>query len=266
MFQKMIENTIIEIAHKKVMQPAVSFYFNHMHNHCEMLLFLRGEATYNIDGQTFTLTPYDLLFIPSATYHYLLPTEAAPYENYVIGMVPEIIPLPHYQKLFSPPLILNIKNDAVLLEFFTRLDLYQSRYSEEDFAMCAKAWITELITYCYYAKDNLASKSGDSIPLIDEIISFIDQNIESHLDADVIASHLLLSKSYVQNIFSGHMHIGLRQYIMQKKIFAAAIELSRGDSPNAVCEKYHFGDYTSFYRLYKKTFGTTPTADRARSK
>ena len=54
------------------------------------------------------------------------------------------------------------------------------------------------------------------------------------------------------------MHIGLKKYIMQKKIYAAHADLSGGISPMDVCEKYAFGDYSIFYRLYKKTFETSP--------
>ena len=44
----------------------------------------------------------------------------------------------------------------------------------------------------------------------------------------------------------------------QKKIYAAHRDLTNGLSPSAVCEKYGFGDYSSFYRLYRKTFHCAP--------
>ena len=265
MFQKQIGSTVVEVSHKRVEYPNSSIYYNHIHSHCEMLLFISGKANYNIDGQMFSPSPYDLLFIPAATYHYLMPTDSIPYENYVIGVDPRIIKKEHYGKLFSPPLMLNIKNDQMLLDFFTRLDLYAKSYSVSDFDICTRALISELITYCNYHKDTLNSAAGESNQLIDGIIDFIDAHIEEPLDADMIATNFLLSKSYVQNIFSAHMHIGLKKYIMQKKIYSASIDLSNGMTPNAVCEKYNFGDYTSFYRLYKRIFDISPSVGRIRN-
>lgn len=258
MFNVQIDQQILEVSHKRIEKPNKSVYFNHIHNHCELLLFINGQANYNIDGQIFSPAPYDLLFIPAATYHYLIPTAAIPYENYVVGVDPSFINPEHYQKLFSSPLMISVKDDPQLLGFFTRLDHYRLRYSDIDFKNCATCLIQELITYCSYHKEEQLSASNDTLPYINNIINFINNNLELPLSAEEIAQHFLLSKSYVQNMFSQSMHIGLKKYIMQKKIYAAHAELSRGMSPIQVCEKYAFGDYSVFYRLYKRTFATSP--------
>lgn len=259
MFQKQISEQICEVSHKRIERPQRNIYFNHIHNHCELLLFLSGKAEYNIDGQTFQPAPYDLLFIPAATYHYLIPYETAPYENYVIGIHPELIGPAHYQKLFSPPLMLSIQKDEELRNFFTRLDFYEANYSSDDFNKSAASLIQELFTYCSYQKDQLEqARSSATHTYINDIIDYIARNIEQPLDADTIAHTFLLSKSYVQNMFSQNMHIGLKKYIMQKKIYAAHNDILQGCSPLEVCEKYSFGEYSSFYRLYRQTFGTSP--------
>ena len=260
MFQKSIGDTVFEVSHKLIESPNKSVYFNHIHNHCEILLFIRGNADYNIDGQIFTPSPFDLLFIPDAVYHYLIPRDTVPYENYVIGISPSLIDDKHYQKLFKKPFMISIQDDVEFKGFFGRLDTYDERYSEKDFESSASALISELITYCSYRKDELNSGYSGSHARIEEIIKYISENIESDIDADDIARRFMFSKSYIQNLFSQNMHIGLKKYIMQKKIYAANADLSRGISPYRVCEKYCFGDYTGFYRLYKKTFGVSPKA------
>ena len=258
MFQQSIGQAIVEVSHKRIEQPRQSVYFNHIHNHCELLLFVSGEANYNIDGQIYTPQPYDLLFIPAATYHYLIPISSKPYENYVIGIDPSEIPSPHYERLFSPPLMINIKEDAEFRGFFHRLDRYRENFGDEDFCRAAGALITELVTYCAYQKDKMRFIHSGSLERIDEIIGFISAHLEEKLDAERIAKHFYLSESYVQNLFSQNMHIGLKKYITQKKIYAARADMLQGLMPNAACEKYGFGDYSGFYRLYKKTFGTAP--------
>lgn len=258
MFIEALGEHIPEVSHKLIEKPRKSVYFNHIHNHAEMLLFLRGRADYNIDGQIFSPLPYDLLFIPKATYHYLMLRESVPYENYVIGISPALLKEEHYQTLFSAPLVINVKEDAELRGYFTRLDLYHGLFSREDFARCAERLLGELITYTAYRKKSLNSVRSDSIAYVDKIISYITEHIEEPLDAEDIAQHFLLSKSYVQNMFSESMHIGLKKYIMQKKVYAAHEELERGLSPSEACEKYAFGDYSVFYRLYKKTFSSSP--------
>lgn len=258
MFHTQIGAALPEVSHKRIEHPSQSVYFNHIHNHCELLLFISGKADYNIDGRLFRPSSFDLLFIPAATYHYLIPTAPEPYENYVIGIDPAILDKRHYDALFDRPRMLSILEDGELRGYFSRLDLYHAHYCREDFCRCAEALIQELIICCSYHADALASGRSGTLAHIEEIIRYISENIEQPLDADRVASHFLLSKSYVQNLFSRNMHIGLKKYIMQKKIYAAHGDLLKGSSPNAVCEKYCFGDYSSFYRLYRKTFASSP--------
>ncbi|MBQ9976795.1 MAG: helix-turn-helix transcriptional regulator [Clostridia bacterium] len=258
MFIREIGKKVPEVSHKRIESPEKSVYFNHMHNRCELLLFISGEAEYNIDGQLFKPTAYDLILIPSAVYHYLIPLSRMPYENYVIGINPSIIPPEHYERLFSPPFIINIKEDSELISFFKRLDFYAEEYSGEDFDRCALALIEELVTYCSYRKGYLSSPESTGNEIIDKIIKYISQNLEKPLNADIISQKLILSKSYVQNLFSQNMHIGLKEYIMKKKIYAARADIKNGMTPIEACEKYSFGDYSGFYRLYKKTFSSSP--------
>ena len=262
MFEVTVSEQMPEVSHKRIEKPNQSVYFNHIHNHCELLLFVSGKADYNIDGQVFKPSPYDLLFIPAATYHYLIPTDSTPYENYVIGIDPAQLQPAHYQTLFTSPLMISIKNDPQILQFFRQLDHDHAHYSPEDFRICAEALTRQLTTYCAYHKGELTSVSSGSIPYIDGIVTFISQNLDKPLDADSVAAHFSLSKSYVQNIFTQKMHIGLKKYIMQKKIYAAHGDLTAGMTPVDVCEKYAFGDYSVFYRLYRKTFGTSPRSMR----
>ena len=258
MFQKKIGNSVFEISHKRMDRPDKSVYFNHIHDYCEILLFICGDADFNIDGQAFHPSPYDLIFIPPATYHCLLPMSQLPYENYVIDFKPDIIESRYYEKLFSSPMMINVKEDGEILDLFSRLDRYESRYDDEDFNVCTFALIKELMVCCAYSKGDAHSSKIASPTHIEGIINFISKNIEAPIDVGIISKHMHLSESYVQNLFSQNMHIGLKKYIMQKKIYAAHGDILDGVSPSRAGEKYGFGDYSSFYRLYKKTFGVSP--------
>jgi len=135
-------------------------------------------------------------------------------------------------------------------------------FTDDDFRSTGQMLVLEFITYLSYQKRNMRSVHCGSIHHIDKIISYITDHLEEKLDAEAIAAHFYLSASYVQNLFCKNMHIGLKKYISQKKIYAAHADLSYGKSPSEVCEKYRFGDYSVFYRLYKKTFGVSPSRNK----
>ena len=107
MFEVKGGHPVYELSHKRVDEPCAADYERHMHNYCEILLFVRGDANYNVDGLVYQPKPYDLLIIPRATYHYVIPNSPMPYENYVLDFAGDLIPSKHYKKLFSKPLIIN---------------------------------------------------------------------------------------------------------------------------------------------------------------
>jgi AraC-like DNA-binding protein len=91
-----------------------------------------------------------------------------------------------------------------------------------------------------------------------KITAYIDKNLQTDLNSDVIAEHLKFSKSYVQNQFSSKMGMGIQQYINRKKVSAAHDDIKNGMAPFEAAAKYCFHDYSSFYRHYKKVFGHSP--------
>lgn len=258
MFEEVASAPIFELSHKYVEKPDPASYTRHTHNYCELLLFIKGEADYNIEGILHRPKPYDLLIIPRATYHYCIPAASMPYENYVLDFDGTLVGVQQYQKIFSEPVIINIKEDKDFCRFFKNLDLYHELYRREDFLICAESWLRELLMFCAYRLDQSVRVDSERPPLINNLLRLIEEHLESPLDADFLARELRLSKSYVQNAFSASMHIGLKQYIMQKKLFAAHNDMMNGMSPGEASAKYAFGDYTVFFRLYKKLLGYSP--------
>ena len=78
MFEVTSKGPIFEVSHKYVESPSQAQYAQHTHTCCELLLFVQGDANFNIDGILHRPKPYDLLVIPQATYHYFIPRSPAP--------------------------------------------------------------------------------------------------------------------------------------------------------------------------------------------
>lgn len=259
MFLANIGKDIYDISHMALAEPSEHLYYKHMHSYCELLLFVEGDMDFCIGGDYYHLQPYDLLLIPQGTYHYGSLRTAARYENYVIDFYDVLLPPETIQKLFSPPTVFNIGGDKLLLQYFRLLDTYHERYSKTDFLFCAECLVREILIYCCYTSRISSPVIRERSTLIQNILDYIDKHLEEKLDVEILAENLNLSRSHIQNVFSQSMQIGLKQYIMQKKIFAAHNDLINGYSATAAAGKYHFNDYSTFFRVYKKTFGTPPS-------
>lgn len=231
----------------------------HLHESHELLLFLKGEVHYSINGERYALKPYDLLFIPSGTYHFLIPLADGPYENYVINFSTDFVREDLCARLFSPPYRLNIREDVRFKRMFALLDDYYERYSREDFAEAAGHLLKELLIYASYLPKAPVPIAEPG--LIGSIASFVEQHLTEPLNAEIIAAQMNFSPCYIQNRFCREMGIGLYRYISQKKMFAARGDIRSGLSPLAASEKYGYANYSSFYRQYVKAFGHSPAED-----
>lgn len=258
MFKEHFTENIFEVSHKKVKNPTKENYANHMHTYCEIVLFVSGDVNYNIDGNFYKPQKYDLMFIPKDTYHYLSPYCETVYENYVLSFKADMVSKEQYEKIFTFPYIVNISDDIFALNFFSRLDHYNKILSLEDFKAVSYNLTKELLVYCSYLDKTTYEHEISNNPIVDSIIQYITENLKKPINSQIIAQNLNLSKSYVQNVFSEKMDIGLKQYILRKKLFAARNEINEGKKALTVCNEYGFDDYSCFYRAYKKVFGVSP--------
>lgn len=259
MFWQKIGGEIYDVSHTALNEPSEHLYYKHIHPYSEMLLFVEGDMDFCIGGDMYHLQPYDLLLIPQGAYHYAKMRTAVRYENYVIYFSDTLLLTDTMKNLFCKPIVFNIGKDLQFLRFFKLMDLYHEKYETKDFVSVMECLVREILMYCCYASQVSSVVIRENNSMIQRILDYIDEHLEEKLDVGILAEHLNVSCSHIQNTFSQNMQIGLKQYMNQKKIFAVHRELLNGASPTDLQEKYHFNDYSTFYRLYKKTFGQTPS-------
>jgi len=258
MFEIMTDGKIFTLAHKLEEKPDINKYRKHIHPFCEILLAVGSEVEFNIDGKVFAIKPFDLVIIPQAVYHNITAVKPIPYENYVVDFYSDIMPREYEEKLFSQPRTVNVKNDRILLGFFKLLDVYHSMYNEGDFILLSEMVLCEMTMYLTSNLDKYEAATADRSKLVEMILKEIAENPTANIDSAYLSRKLMFSQSYIQNVFSSQMKIGLKQYIMQKRIFSAHNDILNGELPIEVAKKYGFADYSSFYRQYKKHIGVSP--------
>lgn len=229
--------------------------YEHMHSKHEILLILKGNVSYCIDGHKFKINHYDLLFIPANTYHFLIPEDESTYENFVISVEEKFLEDERFQALFTPPYRINISKDEVMRGFFENYTSLSKILSEEDFSLVVRNIIEQIIICSMYKPKEGEINEKNTVA---KISRYIAENIEKPLDSKIIAKEFNFTSSYIQNLFSREMGIGIKHYINKKKIYAAHHDMQEGLSPLEVADKYSYQNYSSFYRQYIKTFGVSP--------
>lgn len=227
----------------------------HMHSWHELLLIVRGNVSYCIDGFRFKVNPYDLMFIPANTYHFLIPEDDSAYENFVISVDEDFISKEKLDRLFVPPYKINIRKDGALMSLFENYKNFKNIFDKDDIEFMTKNTIEQILVYSLYKPKEGELNEKNTVGLISQ---YIAENIEKPLDSKIIAEELSFTSSYIQNLFSKEMGIGIKHYINKKKIFEAHREIQNGMLPSEAADKYGYQNYSSFYRQYVKTFGASP--------
>lgn len=244
------------VAHKCEECPDIKHFYGHTHEHYEVFLFVRGNVSFNIEGNIFKLSPNDIILIPHHQYHCLVLDGVSVYERYVLEIPLRYVPN-SLEHVFQKTHLFNVSDNALLLETFRRLDAYQGLFGDEEFENICENVVQEIL---YLLKASLVKQNIEHSydPLTKRILAYINDNLTKPLTVSDLSEHFYLSKSHIQNVFYQNMKIGVKSYIVQKKMLLAKTLLQNGKRPHEVAELLGYNDYATFYKNFKKQYRESP--------
>ena len=104
--------------------------------------------------------------------------------------------------------------------------------------------------------------------LVSDVIYYIDSHLFSMKNLTDISDHLGYSYSYISQLFSETMGVGLKSYFQEQRFSKAAELMQRHISITQIAEMLGFDSASSFSRSFKKRYGMSPSAygERAENK
>ncbi len=247
----------------------------HNHDFYEIYLFISGKVTYMIEGNFYKLRPGDIVFINNRELHKPIVDPSEAYERIVLWVNPDFIrkegtaethlgmcfetthaPLKKNNLIrpFSDTLI-NIRSIITKFEKASNNYGYGSDLLKQIYLIELLVFINKAF-YETYEQDIAADiVFNDNIS---QIIHYINQNLDSELTLDAIATSFHCSKYHLIREFKKYTGYTIHQYIQQKRLIVARSLLKTGMQVGDVCGRCGFEDYSNFIRLFKKTFGMPP--------
>ena len=229
------------------------------HEYFELILFLGGDFTYQVNGKTYTLNKYDLVLTPPNVKHVLTCGSNSKYERYNIAFHPSLIEGIDFEEITSAFDIINVGYSEVILNIFNKLDFYCSHLNINDFISVAYCLIKELFFNIKIIKNERVYGESKISNLIQNALNMINNDLFKINSIGEIASKLFVSETYLYKIFKKELKATPKQYINEKKLLAAQNMILLGRKPTYVYKICGFTDYSSFYRNYLKYFGTPPS-------
>lgn len=226
-------------------------YPEHSHGIFELLLMVKGKATYTCKGVTHRLRPYDLVITRPFDMHELKTEPGYTYERYDI-LTPETV-----EGIPASVDVINIGGNEELIHLFEKLDKYASILSGEERKYILHGLIREIMVNLRLMINEETEEPANGI--VSSALAYIDANLYTLTGIDELCRELYITKSHLHHLFLEHMNTSPKRYITAKRLVAASREISSGAKPTAIYEKYGFTDYSAFYRAYRALFGKSPS-------
>ncbi|MBQ3795724.1 MAG: helix-turn-helix domain-containing protein [Butyrivibrio sp.] len=265
----------------------------HAHDYYECYLFIEGDVTMEIfkgnahddnkskesglatdttATQTYKMTPGDLMIVPPGVKHHALMHDSEKnYRRFVFwisrdccnSLLEESMDYMYlmqkaeafhkYIYHLAPAQFHQVESKFLrLLE-----ETSQDRYGSDAFRHVCLCDLILTINRIIYDEEHQHTEN-DELTLFQNIISYVEENLEEQLSLDDIAGKFFVSKYYVAHLFKDTLGISLHQYIIKKRLSECRDAITSGEPITTAYERFGFRDYSSFFKSFKKEYGMSP--------
>ena len=246
----------------------------HAHKHCEIFYFIAGKGIYTVEGRDYPLSPGAILLFREGETHKLHIRDTEPYERIAVHLdltapywgSAEYAPL---RALFSDRtpgcgnLFLPTGAHAEFAEsIFTRLCLPEE--SEAGFRTRLSALLPALLLELATLRSPApaAAPHNKDALTVAGIVDYINRNLPTLSGVEELEQHFFLSRSSLNRLFRRSVGSSVWDFVVIKRLHAARRMIKAGKSAALAADACGFGDYSSFYRRYCRTFGESPRGEK----
>lgn len=248
-------------------------YFDfHYHDFNKIMIFLKGNVNYSIEGKNYQLRPYDIVLVNAGQIHKPTILDCSEYERIIIYVSKQFlssyskedhdlnccfeqVQKEHSNVLRIPSLDKNkvyhvcLELERSFLDNDFGKELYQKILFLEFIILLNRMVISNRITYLDSTIEN---------EKLHQIITYINEHLTDDISIDGISEHFYLSRSYLMHFFKNHTGYTIGNYITEKRLLLAREYVLKGSSATEACYLSGFKNYSAFSRAFKRTYNTVP--------
>ncbi len=243
----------------------------HYHDFYKLFILKSGNGAYSIEGQRYTITDGDLVFIGKQQIHRPEFDSDFPYERIIIYIDPYFLEShsqenSDFRKMFDGTwghILRPTRTQKKVL--FELLSLLEEELSNNYYGriVMSNAILMQLLLRIARDMQNIDMPKVSSVSNMNkrtlDIIKYIEEHITDDISIDMLAEHFFVSKYHMMRTFKEDLDQSILNYIIERRLLFAKSLISQGISATESCYQAGFKSYSSFTRAYSKRFGTTPT-------
>ena len=244
----------------------------HIHNCYELYYYISGDLTYHIEGQSYKLNKNDLIITNTRELHRIVFDSKEGYEREFIQFKPEYISsfqteeynmlsfvqkrkLGYFNKIDAEDVLAN-----GIDRLWQQISKHAHEKSPESSIMIKSIFVQMLIEInkIYSKNKNVLMTSFEYDEKVIDILKYINENLEKKITLNLLEAEFHINKYYLCHLFKVNTGFTVIEYIIYKRIMRAEELLLSGIPIIDISNEVGFGDYTNFYKSFKKVLGVSP--------
>lgn len=244
-------------------------YEYHYHDFYKILICISGTVTYNIEGRSYRLKPYDIVLVNRNDIHKPVVEAGDDYERVIFYISKEYLDrhkgedyeLAYPFRLASQKQVNVLRFPAVtntrLMEVVRAMEqnAKENAYAGKLYAnVLFMEFMILLCRACAEYPGCFSSNVTYNQKMID-ILRYINDHLSGELSVETIAEHFFISRYHMMRQFKEETGYTIHQYITEKRVLKAKGMIQAGMSATQACYACGFQNYSTFSRAYKGLAG-----------
>lgn len=233
-------------------------FFPHFHGTIELTYVMEGEIYCTCNGKNYTARQGELLIFPSYSVHSGTSTEGT--KSAVV-----LIPLDYSTSIFSALTgktfrDLIVPDSAECREIFHCMQMLLKNKTKKVNANVTKGYIGVIIGTMIDVVGLKELGNDKNEYLSKDILMYLQENFLSPISLDDISARFGYSKYSFSHLFNAYFQCSMTDYINSLRArYAANMLLETERSMTEIAMQSGFESLRTFYRVFKKYFGATPS-------
>ncbi len=244
----------------------------HYHDFNKIMIFLRGNISYSIEGRNYLLKPYDIVLVNAGEIHKPSILDDTIYERIIIYVSPLFLDSykgADYDLKYCFERAKKEHSNVLRIHSMDKSKLYQVCLELEhslqgnDFAnelyqkILFLEFMIQLNRTAISNRINYQDSDMANMKLL-QILDYINENLAEDITIDKLAAQFYLNRYYLMHFFKEGTGYTIGNYITEKRLIHAKNLVQKGKTLTEACFESGFKNYSTFSRAFKKAFNTMP--------
>lgn len=244
----------------------------HYHDFNKIMIFLRGNINYSIEGKNYLLKPYDIVLVNAGEIHKPTILDDSTYERIIIYVSPQFIDSykeADYDLNYCFKRAKTEHSNVLRIHSMDKSKLYQVCLELEhslhnnDFAnelyqkILFLEFMIQLNRTAISNRINYQDSDMANAKLL-QILDYINEHLAEDITIDKLSAEFYLNRYYLMHFFKEGTGYTIGNYITEKRLLYAKSLVQKGSSLTEACFESGFKNYSTFSRAFKKAFNTMP--------